>query len=954
MERFNITYKCKSEKVSLTTAKGKEELPHWDEKNRILTIEETAEVTFSVKTILPTDIEGIKLAERFKFDFFDIATKSKYDLVRVNKEIEKKLNNFTKYVSYGNPFTLQGKPGYKGKMFWVEYFEEKSHFEETKGNPSKTNPLGMFVVFKRPDPVIESVQWLDPKSKMVVKKKKLGQYVILRIKSKYLEKETIKISLLEYDNSLDAIVTQVSGKPKMVYPHAGYKGKSGYVHKQVSREDIDAVTGERKKGTVQSMDLGFAISHDVMKEKLNSDGSLDILIHLNPAWIRDRKGKDNMKDHVGDGMFGDLKLCVKIEHPRLPNYVEKGTQDKETGERASSGSVLGLFYGKFLEVDDDAVVIEKVPMKASKMVAAIVQNDSQMEAKGTEPCKFTYVSVTEEEKNPLVAIPANPLILFEEDAMVPATLNDVQFLVGTKEKGAKIVTIDLDNPKEKNPKKKTIVCPDVRAMIPNVKHKGNTFNISKINPKFVKKQADNQLVLEVYTEKPDIATVLKNAWLPNITPISLKTLVQTCRYQRWIDLQAYPNLSYELSFKSSSEADSLYDFKGKKFIKRDYKGELGLLRGKERKKRKRENREALRLYKKGQKEKKLNDVFDYSGFQITLEYGLSGIKQNEIAIDGKHPVFKALDTIMFITSTIRKLCFEEEVKEAEKEHRERDKRNKTAKVKGRRKKREKYLKQFEKTGKRIRYQIKNKSQKLARDIDRVAPFSIAVKPPIFAGSIAWQLANSKQKGLENQLGTEFSINFKADPLFEIEGRLDLLFIATKIPYIGQAVMGMQKTADAVGMADDVWNWFVDLFTKDERHKINIDVDYHLDLVTSAAFKPTWTAGKYHTIDGFEWNELTATVDFLFGIEAMVGLNVKKGDFSGEAYAGGSAQAKVVLKKESDKWVFAYEGLYVVFSANVNLKSNKTEGLGAHPEKKEEPKTGDRFLIQGPFTYEMKF
>ncbi|MDB0613255.1 hypothetical protein PL371_15590 [Tenacibaculum maritimum] len=63
---------------------------------------------------------------------------------------------------------------------------------------------------------------------------------------------------------------------------------------------------------------------------------------------------------------------------------------------------------------------------------------------------------------------------------------------------------------------------------------------------------------------------------------------------------------------------------------------------------------------------------------------------------------------------------------------------------------------------------------------------------------------------------------------------------------------------------------------------------------------------------------------------------------------------MVLKKESDKWVFAYEGLYVVFSANVNLKSNKTEGLGAHPEKKEEPKTGDRFLIQGPFTYEMKF
>ncbi|MFL0066960.1 hypothetical protein [Tenacibaculum maritimum] len=62
---------------------------------------------------------------------------------------------------------------------------------------------------------------------------------------------------------------------------------------------------------------------------------------------------------------------------------------------------------------------------------------------------------------------------------------------------------------------------------------------------------------------------------------------------------------------------------------------------------------------------------------------------------------------------------------------------------------------------------------------------------------------------------------------------------------------------------------------------------------------------------------------------------------------------MVLKKESDKWVFAYEGLYVVFSANISAKDKNSNVGGNLPDEKEN-KTGDRFLIQGPFTYEMKF
>ncbi len=915
MDRFRIIYSSKN-------------VIDWNPESRTLVIEDTGKVEFYIETISPTDTDAEDLIKNYKFDFFDAVNGSNYSFFKVDKK-GNKIPGTTTDVYNGKRYTIKAKPGYKGDLFWVEFFDERSKFSESRNNLN-THVLGMFLKFDRPKPIIEKVEWLDPTTKKVVTEKSLGQYAILRIMAKNLEQETIRISLWEYDGDKKSIETKISGKPNHVYAHVGYKGGSGYTYSQISREDIDPKTGEKWKGTVASMDFGFSIDHDVMKEKLNKDGALDILVHLNPAWIQDRDGKDNMADNSGDKVwFSDLEIRVKIDHPRLPVYDDT---------LSTSGSKSGLYYGK-LDVNKK-VVTEAIPLEASKMVAAIVQNDSEMEAKGYEPCKFTYIKLSEGGRKS---------VLFKEAAMVATSLNDFKVLVGSKEKGTKTITIDLDDTDEKDPKKKLVVCKDVKGSDPNNPHKNNTFDTHNFDEKYVKTKKDNQLVLAVYAEIPDVPTALKNAWLPNIEPIPLKVLVQTCRYQRWVNIACYPDLQYEISFKSSSEADTLYEYKSKNFIKRDYKGSLGLFKKKkDKKKRKKQNSSALKEYKKEQKNKNLNDIFDYSGLQIGFEYSLGGIKQGEIAIDGEHPVFNAIDTFTYITSTIRKLCFDEEVEQAEKDH-------DPKKVKGRKKKRKDHLKKLKKTGKDLQRDIKKKSKKLGKKVDKLAPFSIAIKPPVFGGSVAWKLAPSTQKGLEHELGTEFSINFKADPLIEIEGRLDLLFVATKIPYIGQAVMGLQKVADGAGVADDVWNWFVDLFNGDEKYKIDIDIDYHLDLIVSAAYKPTWTAGKYHTIDGFEWGDLSAITEFQFGIEAMLKLNIKVGDFKGEAFIGGSAKAKWVVQKAKSKdtgeevWQIDYQGLYVVFAANISAK-NKDD---VKNPKKEEPKSGDRFLIQGPLTFEIK-
>ena len=62
----------------------------------------------------------------------------------------------------------------------------------------------------------------------------------------------------------------------------------------------------------------------------------------------------------------------------------------------------------------------------------------------------------------------------------------------------------------------------------------------------------------------------------------------------------------------------------------------------------------------------------------------------------------------------------------------------------------------------------------------------------------------------------------------MEGSLDLLFIASKIPYVGAVIKGITKT-DTIGSIDDFWNSIVDLFGGGEEHKIQIDIDYYLDL-----------------------------------------------------------------------------------------------------------------------------
>jgi hypothetical protein len=227
------------------------------------------------------------------------------------------------------------------------------------------------------------------------------------------------------------------------------------------------------------------------------------------------------------------------------------------------------------------------------------------------------------------------------------------------------------------------------------------------------------------------------------------------------------------------------------------------------------------------------------------------------------------------------------------------------------------------------------------------PFSIKIDQPVFAGAISWELKQSATD--PTRIGKEYNIAFKADPLIMIEGRLDLLFIATKIPYLGQAIKALTATADAIDGSDDFWNWLVETFGGDDEDKINIDVDYHVDLFASGELKLESKASTYHTVDGFTFNDIGATGEIKFGIDCELRAKFETKKITSEAVMGGQAFAKFTTDFTADQIKLEYDGLFAVVYAKFETNKNKNKGgFSDKPEKKSKPK--DKFKIHDGFTY----
>lgn len=144
-----------------------------------------------------------------------------------------------------------------------------------------------------------------------------------------------------------------------------------------------------------------------------------------------------------------------------------------------------------------------------------------------------------------------------------------------------------------------------------------------------------------------------------------------------------------------------------------------------------------------------------------------------------------------------------------------------------------------------------------------------------------------------------------------------------------------------------------MFGGGDKYKIQIDVDYYLDLFVSGEFKIEATALEFHTIDRFGAGSIEPVAEIKCGIECGGSIDMKAGTiYSMSAEVEGKAEAvwKIARDSEKNALVCDYEGLYVIIKTKFKTSSDSKnrDSDNTNPEQPEK-----KFLLHDGFSYEFK-
>nr|WP_315012086.1 hypothetical protein [uncultured Capnocytophaga sp.] len=440
--------------------------------------------------------------------------------------------------------------------------------------------------------------------------------------------------------------------------------------------------------------------------------------------------------------------------------------------------------------------------------------------------------------------------------------------------------------------------------------KGNSENIT-----ITKDGNEEKIVLHISNIKREKTHIIE---IFNDFPSEKYAVIfNSCRINHQVNIEVFEDIYFLAGFQLGTE-NPWYKKGTKEYIKKRYLNEKGFLT----KERKRNNED---------EQKEISDGhLKYTEFEYFMEYGYGDTMQGNLSFPEGSIIQKLTDSIMWGINTLNRLCFDKEADKAIEEHKE---------------KRPEQVKERE--GKRKNY-LAGKNKLLSK-----IPFKVEIEQPTFAGAVKWKPSPSQR--FPTKVGTLYEIQFKADPLISVKGSLDLLFVASKIPYIGTVVTGITKAADAIGSIDDFWNEIVDFFGGGDENKIQIDVDYYLELFVEGSFNIEAPLLTYHTLDGFDiGKDFTCECSIKIGIECGGELRAKYGNvtsleasFTGEA----SATWELSWDANTNRLKCEYGGLYAVISTKVEKSTNNpvnTRNKGEKPESEEK-----KYLIHEGFSYEFK-
>lgn len=597
----------------------------------------------------------------------------------------------------------------------------------------------------------------------------------------------------------------------------------------------------------------------------------------------------------GGDLSKKIGLCARILYkgeklkPKFPDGIFK---DNEPPVIVKGGEFTG--FSKLDPTGNKPVLVDEIETNVAVF----------------QPCKYSIIEGIYNGKKTEIFNYSNNSI--PTDQLV------YQVLATNVEKDLLVTMTDLD----------TVECRYIKDISKSHAVKENAIQIAPKDVSKFKALAIGTNTLKFSTSYPKISNAeLKNAvWLPNLKPITYLVNMNSCAFQLPLKIEVLPDIYFEMGAKFNTE-NPFFSGQTEAYTKRPYLKKGGFFsRSTNEQIRERQQTARSENYK-NQKQDIKDGILAYKEVEIAFEYGYGEIKQEEFIFSGEHPIVSIVDSFMWIVNTMTKLCFSKEADEAETEHRH----ERGGQVRRRNESRNKYL---DSIGKKI-----NKF-----------PFKIEIVQPTFAIGAKWKLEPSEKE--QGKLGTLFDVKLKADPLIEIKGSLDLLFVATKIPYVGQAIQAVTAAVDTVGSADDFWNKVVDLFGGNDKYKIKIDVDYYLDLFVSGNIKLEASALKIHTIDGFKEKEIEVSSEIKFGVECGGNFKAKVGDlYSLEAEFSAKVDARWIISMNTvtDILQCKYQGMYVEIVAKIKSTSNSNNNNRVNTNDQPPQK----FLLHDGFKYEFK-
>jgi hypothetical protein len=223
---------------------------------------------------------------------------------------------------------------------------------------------------------------------------------------------------------------------------------------------------------------------------------------------------------------------------------------------------------------------------------------------------------------------------------------------------------------------------------------------------------------------------------------------------------------------------------------------------------------------------------------------------------------------------------------------------------------------------------KKKKELLKSDL----PLRFEVIAPKFTGGVTWSYTNRRR--YPTLVGTNYKFKLGAFPLIGFSGRLDLLFCAQFIPYLGRAVKAVDKAIAAINTAGEVLNYL---------NLGSMEAEYYFDLVASSQLDINLSEGAtYHTLDGFTSGSVQIDSPLQIGLEAGGSIKLEMCKIAAEAgiHAEATAKFRIYYLSEKKKFLtFEFEGVEAVVKAKFKVEIDddvKNPQKEKKPEKDPEP------------------